>query len=186
MINLSPAVCQKFKMARIAKGLNQSALARAVGCKQSAISMFEGGMCTKLSDETVKKMAEFLGVEIEERKEERTAEERSAGQESGVPAVGRGYCPNCNCPSNVPYVVDGRVFYRPSRGIASPAVGTRCAVCGEMLEMRCPNCGAPLNDGACCTVCGAQYVTPVLPEGIDGADYAAVRREEIRQLRELI
>ena len=105
MLNLSTDICNLFKEARKAKGLNQSALARAVGCQQSAVSMFEGGMSTKLSDEAVNKMAEVLGLDLaallkqEEQKKEETA---SAGGSSSiaapsgaVPLVVQGYCPNC-------------------------------------------------------------------------------------------
>lgn len=189
MTNLSTEICLKFKEARKAKGLNQSALARAVGCQQSAISMFEGGMTTKLSDEVVKKMADYLGVTLEQEKksEEGVVTDSSSIVSGSVQpvVVNRGFCPNCHCPSNVPYVVEGRIFYRPTRAIASPAGGSRCAQCGEILETRCPVCGAPLNDGACCSVCGSGYVTPVLPDGVDVSAYARVRREEIIQLRSL-
>lgn len=188
MTNLSPEICLKFKKARIAKGLNQSALAREIGCQQSAISMFEGGMATKLSDDTVQKMAKFLGVKLEEEVRAAVPVSSSIGTESISQSVvvARGYCPNCQCPSNVPYVVEGRLFYRPSRAIASPTGGMRCTQCGELLEMRCPVCGAPLNDGACCAICGSSYVTPVLPEGVDPVVYARARRDEIAQLRSLI
>lgn len=186
MINLSSDICSKFKEARKAKGLNQSALARAVGCQQSAISMFEGGMVTKLSDETVKKLSEFLGVPLEEEKKPETPAPMADMPGSGLTGMpARGYCPNCHCPSNVPYVVEGRLFYRPTRTLSAPTGGSRCAQCGEILEMRCPVCGAPLNDGACCAVCGSSYVTPVMPEGVDVAAYARARREEITQLRAL-
>lgn len=100
--------------------------------------------------------------------------------------VARGYCPNCHCPSNIPYVVEGRLFYRPNRVLASPTGGVRCTQCGEILEMRCPVCGAPLNDGACCAVCGGAYVTPVLPEGVDPSAYARARRDEMLQLKALM
>ena len=180
MTNLPTDICLKFKEARKAKGLNQSSLAQMVGCKQSAISMFEGGMVTKLSDETVKKLSEVLEVPLEPSGDKKEAISISAG----MVAVS-GYCPNGDCPSNVPYVVGGRVFYRPLRNIASPTGGIRCACCGEFLEMRCPACGAVLNDGACCAVCGTPYVTPVLPDGMDVAAYAERRREEIRQIKVL-
>ena len=65
MTSLPREICLKLKEARQAKGYNQSTLARMVGCKQSAISMFEAGMTTKLSNETVKKMSELLGVSLE-------------------------------------------------------------------------------------------------------------------------
>ena len=186
MINLSKEICLKFKEARIAKDMNQSALAKAVGCHQSAISMFEGGMTTKLSDETVRKLSEYLGVPLETPAKDKNAEHvQTVGSQIFTAEITRGYCPNCHCPSNVPYTVDGRLFYRPSRKLASPAGGLRCVQCGELLETRCPTCGAPLNDGACCAVCGSAYVTPVLPEDMDLMAYARIRREEILQLRSL-
>ena len=192
MLNLSKEICGEFKKARNAKGLNQSALAKAVGCQQSAISMFEAGMSTKLSDEMVQKISEVLEVDLEKLRQTEAAhsKERSNGSQMvetvslSVPVV-HGYCPNCHCPSNVPYTVDGKLFFRPSRGVASSNGGLRCTQCGELLELRCPVCGAPLNDGACCSVCGSAYVTPVLPEGVDVAAYARNRREEIIQLRSL-
>ena len=183
MSNVSKELCLRFAEARRAKKLRQTELAARVGCTQSALSMFEGGQPTKLSEETVRKLSEVLEVPLVEE----------------VPPIGtlplpglvgsvcvvHGFCPNCQCPSNVPYVVDGRLFYRPSRKVASPTGGMRCTQCGEMLEMSCPSCGAPLNDGACCAACGAAYVTPVVAEGLDVLVYAKTRREEIIQLREL-
>ncbi len=198
MQNLTAEICAKFKEARKAKGLNQSALAQAVGCKQSAVSMFEAGMATKLSDEAVGKMAELLGLDLaamlkadEERRKAQGGMNVLPVMAAGVVSPGdvqiaRGYCPNCQCPSNVPYVVDGRLLYRPSRLMASPGGGTRCVQCGEMLEMRCPACGAPLNEGACCGVCGSAYVTPTLIEGVDVMAYARARRAEILELKSLM
>ena len=195
MQNLTAEICAKFKEARKAKGLNQSALAQAVGCKQSAVSMFEAGMATKLSDEVVGKMAELLGLDLaamlkadEERRKARGGMDVLPMMTAGVVSPGdmqivRGYCPNCQCPSNVPYVVDGRLLYRPSRLMASPRGGVRCVQCGEVLEMRCPACGAPLNDGACCGVCGNAYITPTLIEGVDVVAYARARRAEILELK---
>ena len=182
MINLSKEICLKFKEARQAKGYNQSALARLVGCKQSAISMFEAGMTTKLSDETVKKISEVLGVSLEVKDEKPESEHPSFSDSS---LVIHGFCPNGDCPSNIPYVVSGRLFYRPLRHMASPTGGMRCTQCGEMLEMRCPVCGAPLNDGACCATCGSSYVTPTVPDGTDVEVYARMRREMLMQFRSL-
>ena len=195
MQNLTAEICAKFKEARKAKGLNQSALAQAVGCKQSAVSMFEAGMATKLSDEAVGKMAEVLGLDLaallKEEAERRKVQEKVGGAASAqvldlLAGQIRGYCPNCQCPSNIPYVVDGRLFYRPSRTMASPNGGTRCAQCGEVLEMKCPACGAPLNEGACCGVCGSAYITPTLDEGIDVMAYARARRAKILELKSFI
>ena len=183
MSNVSKDLCLRFAEARRTKGLRQTELAVQVGCTQSALSMFEGGQPTKLSDETVKKLSEVLGVPLQE---EKSSPDVKLASESCTPqVVVRGFCPNCHCPSNVPYVVEGRLLYRPSRKVASPTGGVRCTQCGEVLEMRCPRCGAHLNDGACCAVCGAAYVTPVVEEVLDVAAYAQARRIEIIQLREL-
>lgn len=183
MTNLPKDICLKFKEARQSKHLNQSALAQMVGCRQSAISMFESGMVTKLSDELVEKMALILGVSLEAKND--SAEATSIDVLQPMKPLVRGYCPNADCPSNVPYVVGGRVYYRPSRKIASPDGGSCCAACGEMLEMKCPSCGMPVNDGACCGVCGNAYVTAVLPDDVDVSAYATLRRQEIAQLRSL-
>ena len=178
MTNLSKEICLRFKEARQAKGYNQSALARMAGCKQSAVSMFEAGMTTKLSDETVKKIADILGVSLEEKPE--VPQVALQSQMSPSMAV-HGYCPSCECPSNVPYVVGGHILYRPMRHVSSPTGGKHCTQCGELLETRCPTCGAPLNDGACCASCGSAYVTPTLPEGTDLNTYVRMRKEEIER-----
>ena len=39
--------------------------------------------------------------------------------------------------------------------------GTVCALCGEILERRCPNCGAPVHAGAICSLCGQPYISAV-------------------------
>ena len=181
MSNISKELCIRFAEARRAKGIRQTELAAQIGCTQSALSMFEGGQPTKLSDETVKRLSEVLGVPLGHEEKSEAGNGCMTGQN---PAVS-GFCPNCHCPSNVPYVVNGRLFYRPSRKIASPTGGVRCTQCGEVLEMRCPKCGAPLNEGACCAVCGTSYVTPVVADGLDVVAYAQARRAEIVQFREL-
>lgn len=185
MTNLSQEICLEFKKARQAKGYNQSTLAQMVGCKQSAVSMFEAGMTTKISDETVKKMAEVLGVSLEPKTE--VSQEITASHiQRPSSSVIQGYCPNGDCPSNVPYMVSGHLFYRPMRHVASPTGGIRCTQCGELLETRCPSCGAPLNDGACCASCGSAYVTPIMSDEADLESYVRARREEIERFRSLV
>jgi transcriptional regulator with XRE-family HTH domain len=162
--------------ARRQKGLTQSAVAREAGCKQSAISMFESGVPGKLSQESIEKIAEIVGVNLKKIHE-------TAASAVKVPVFERrlrGFCPSCQCFSNMPFVMDGRLFFRPDMNKASPAGGDRCAVCGEVLEKACPVCSAPLNEGACCGVCGSAYVTPALPEGLEVALWAEKRREEIK------
>jgi len=152
---LSPEVCFKIKEARRAAKLPQSVLAAEVGCKQSALSMFEQGDGTKLNDAVVEKLAKKFGIDLTAT----TADEvipNTGLRQVTEPAIG--FCPNPHCPSNHSYEVDGRTFFKPDRQSADPAGGKFCAVCGELLEKRCPNCGAPIHEGAVCSHCGEPYV----------------------------
>ena len=153
MTNLSPEICRELKEARRAAKLSQSVVASEVGCKQSALSMFEQGDGTKLNDTVIRKLAEKFGVSLEVK---------SPASESAdvcqVASASRGFCPNPKCPSNAAYEVDGRTLLKPDRAAADPAGGKFCALCGEILEKRCPNCGASVHDGAICSLCGEPYV----------------------------
>ena len=153
MTNLSPEICRKLKDARRAAKLSQSVVASEVGCKQSALSMFEQGDGTKLNDAVIRKLAEKFGVSF--TSEAPVSELAGTG---AVASVSRGFCPNPKCPSNAAYEVDGRTFLKPDRSAADPAGGKFCALCGEILEKRCPNCGTSVHDGAICSFCGEPYV----------------------------
>ena len=157
VINLSPETCMKIKAARRDAGLSQSALAAEVGCKQSALSMFEQGDGTKLGDEIVKKIAAKFGIEIEDRKEET----RSLPDSVIWRRPGTAFCPNPECPGNSQYKVGSLKYYRPDRSAQDPAGGRFCAICGEVLETRCPECGAEIHEGAVCTFCGKPYISAV-------------------------
>ncbi len=180
MADLDIEICRRFKTARKEKGLSQSLLAGQVGCKQSALSAFENGDSTKLSDAIVGKLSEKLGVSLKvEPKKEFTAPVIVPG------VVVRGFCPDANCSSNVPYMVGDKLLFKPLRAKASPGGGARCACCGEVLELRCPVCGAPLNEGACCGTCGSPYISVDFPEGVDLAEWSAKRRTELLQMSSL-
>lgn len=180
MVNLSPEIAARFAEVRKDKGMSQTSLAALVGCKQSAVSMFEAGMTGKISEETVRKIARVLEIDLDVEKGKKVENALT------VPAgMVRGFCPDCRCVSNVPYTAGGRLFFRPSLNLASPSGGDRCALCGEVLEKKCPACGAELNDGACCGRCGSAYVVPVLAEGTDAESWAVRRREEIALIRGL-
>ena len=157
MTHLSREFCLKARDARRERGLSQSALAHEVGCKQSALSMFEGGDGTKLNDEVIARIAEKFGLDLPSS----TSDASGGGTlpvSSRIDGEARGFCPNPNCPSNRKYEVDGRVFIRPNREECDPVNGKYCAVCGEVLEKLCPNCGAQIHAGAVCSFCGRQYV----------------------------
>ena len=156
MKNLNPEFCRKAKAARKEAGLSQSELASEIGCKQSALSMFEQGDGTKLSDEVIEKIAKKFSLSI-------TSPEANQAVRP-VPPVSssvRGFCPNPHCPSNHEYYVEEIRLFRPDREAADPVGGRYCALCGEVLERRCPNCGAPVHSGAVCSFCGQPYISAV-------------------------
>ena len=175
MAQLSIAFCRQLAQARREKGMTQSAVAEAVGCKQSAISMLEAGQSAKIAQETVEKIAALLEVPL-------PVSESRPPVPAPSPLGSRAFCPSVLCFSNVPYMVDGRLFFwqQPQPG------GTHCAVCGELLERRCPQCGAPVYAaGGCCLDCGDPRITDTLSPEADRATWAAQRQREITEWRAL-
>ena len=165
MTKLNPIVCLKIKEARRAHGLSQSELAAEVGCKQSALSMFEQGDGTKLNDAVVERLARKFGVDINMAESLTGSDSCDAHDAQGRSLVsGVGFCPNPQCPTNHVYKVGVRGCYRPDRASADPVGGRFCATCGEVLEKKCPNCGAAVHDGAFCSFCGSPYVSSVVAE----------------------
>ena len=157
MTNLNPEICRLLKKARRESKLSQMDVAKEIGCKQSALSMFEQGDGTKLNDEAIRKLAEKFGIDISKKE----VSEDVVGRPCDSPAVGEkavGFCPNPRCPSNRAYDVEGRTFYLPDRALADPVGGKFCAMCGEVLMKKCPNCGAHVHDGGFCSICGDPYV----------------------------
>jgi transcriptional regulator with XRE-family HTH domain len=165
MTKLDPEICREIKNARKAAKISQSELSKEVGCLQSALSMFEQGDGTKLNDEVVKRLAAKFGIDLTKKatvsapnvpKVDIAALKFASQAPVNIPV--RGFCPNSACPSNNAYQVDGRTFLKPDRSSADPVGGRFCAVCGEVLEKRCPNCGASVHDGAVCSLCGEPYI----------------------------
>lgn len=159
MINLSPEFCRRIKEERRKAALTQTDLAREVGCKQSALSMFEQGDGTKLNDEVIEKLAEKFGIALNVN-----SAPAATVQNFAVPVprtVHTAFCPNPHCPSHEVYFVEERKLIRPDRSAQDPAGGKFCAICGELLERRCPSCGAAVHDGAICTFCGEPYVAVI-------------------------
>ena len=112
--------------------------------------MFEKGNGTKLSAEYVEKIAKRLGIDLESLQKQIANEEL---KNETTPIMSVGFCPEPECPSNTAYAVAGRTFNK-----VTLQRGRYCAFCGEVLETRCPSCGAALNEGACCSNCGVPYV----------------------------
>ena len=112
--------------------------------------MFEKGNGTKLSVEYVEKIAKRLGLDLAALQKQVADEELKTAT---PPIVSVGFCPEPECPSNTAYAVAGRTFHK-----VTLQRGRYCAFCGEVLETRCLSCGAALNEGACCTMCGNPYV----------------------------
>ena len=163
----------RLAAARRAQGIAQSDLAKQAGCAQAAISMMEHGNATALSRETIAKIASILKVEIDG--------EGEPVQTVSVP--GLAICPNGDCPSNVPFAVNGSVAFWPK---GQPSGAKFCAYCGEVLEHACSNCGAPIGEGAFCQKCGAPHVMPPAGDIADPAAWAAARRRELAELKALL
>ena len=157
VINLSPEICMKIRAARRDAGLSQSVLAAEVGCKQSALSMFEQGDGTKLGDEIVEKIAQKFGIVLGKEEEDLPTTPRGVSRRR----PGTAFCPNPECPGNSMYKVGDLKYYRPDRAAQDPAGGKFCAICGEVLETRCPACGAEIHEGGVCTFCGKPYVSAI-------------------------
>jgi DNA-binding XRE family transcriptional regulator len=174
-----------LRRARQAANLRQGELAKQVGCTQSALSMYEGGKATALAQETVRKLAETLGVALpagfgEEGKPASAAPLPAVLALPGAGVVPVRFCPNFQCLSNLPYSVGGQTLFLP---LAVAGGAAHCAVCGELLEKVCPACGAPvLRRGGCCGECGAPLV--VWPEGFaeDPSAWIAAQRAAISDL----
>lgn len=166
---------KRLALARRAKGMAQSALAREAGCAQAAISMMENGKPDAIAKETMARIASILGVEIDDAAPAAVAPVRQGA---------RAICPNPECPSNVPYIVGGSVAIWPGRQPSPDA--KYCAFCGEVLERACPVCGAPLGEGAFCGQCGAAHVTAPVEGEAEAAAWVAARRREIADLAPLI
>lgn len=156
---LNREFCVKLKEARRSAGLSQTVVANDVGCKQSALCSFERGDCTKLNDEVIRRLAEKFSIDLSlyVGKSKAVAE---AVITTGGSSTGRatGFCPNPDCPSNHRYEVGGISFMKPELSEADPVGGRFCALCGEVLERKCPECGAKVHPGAVCQFCGRPYI----------------------------
>lgn len=168
------------RSARRAKSLTQAALASAVGCTQSAISMFEGGRADALSAEFVQKIAGILGIEAKS-----LAINQKAVGLSGSAVLK--FCPADECPANIPYVVQGRLIFKPAMVEEDVGFAGRCRYCGEPLQACCSNagCGAAVNEGSFCASCGTAYILSSVGSRGEPQAWADAQRGRIREVRDL-
>ena len=139
--------------------MTQGQLAAEVGCKQSALSMSAQGDGTKLNDEVIEKLAKKFNLSLSPSPAKPlNSVDNQTIKQSNNQIILRGFCPNPHCPTNKEYFVEEIRLFLPDREAADPVGGKYCAICGELLERKCPNCGAPVHAGAICSLCGQPYV----------------------------
>jgi len=156
------------------QGLTQSVLAKQADCKQSAISMMERGREDALSWPKIQAVAKVLDIDIKAYAPAKTSDELNTSESAG-------YCPIFDCPANIPYAVNGRLYALPH--ITASHGEKHCGYCGELLENSCPECGAHIHtSAACCRECGSAYIaTPeMLPGGAD--NWAAKQRSNLKDI----
>lgn len=119
--------------------------------------MFERGDGTKLNDEVIGKLSKKFGIGL--KPAEPLSEAVMVPKPVVEAAIHSGFCPNAACPSHRSLQIEGRLILQPNRVEQDPVGGKYCAICGEVLERKCPNCGAPVHEGAICSWCGQPYVT---------------------------
>lgn len=156
MKGLNREFCEKIGQARREAGISQTELAAEIGCKQSALSPFERGDGTKLSDEAIQKLSTKFGIPIPK---ESSAVQPSAFNLQPAAPVASGFCPNPDCPSHRKVQAGAKLIIIPDRKLSDPVGGRFCAYCGEVLERKCAHCGSPVHDGAVCSYCGKFYIT---------------------------
>jgi transcriptional regulator with XRE-family HTH domain len=174
----NPNIYTTLKKRRKAEGITQIALAKEIGCKQSAISMMEAGNLDALSEDKLQKVAQKLGVELEQ----------DVRDSSNSSALVQKYCPNHDCPSNTPYVVAEELFFMPNFVVEATQKKSKCIFCGEILQHECSNqdCGATVScKSACCNDCGEKYVQ-CYNDVSDKTAWADEQRSRIEQIRRLI
>jgi len=172
-------IARRLREARRKLGLTQAELAMKSGCQQSAISMMERGTPGVLAEDKLRQIANLLQVDLS----------ATPAPRPEPAALTHGYCPVCDCPSNLPYVVNGDLLYVPVTA-SRPADGLlrHCPWCGELLQTACPNpeCGAPARSGSCCGSCGTPFVSgapQLAPDGL--AAWADAQRARVIELHHL-
>ena len=130
MKNLDTEFCRNVKSARREAGLTQSALAAEIGCKQSALSMFEQGDGTKLSDAVIEKLAKKFNLSVGSQNSKAVGEGNRQLSALNFKPYSRGFCPN---PSDE---ISGCPVPRPVTLISKVETAVPSLLCGSSPPRR--------------------------------------------------
>lgn len=171
-----------IRQARQARRMTQAELGKLVGCSQGTISNVENGDLDALSDDSLDRLCEVLGIDPSSRKEAILDE---ALREVETLA----FCSCPVCPRGQTFLTD-RLAVRPAmfRILAGPH-GTFCPACGTPLQTQCSECLTPLVAGAAfCTGCGRPLVEkpPGSKDDVESVRLAAERVKEYGELSSTI
>ena len=143
-MNSSKNSANGIRQARLAQNLSQSELAAKIGCTQGAISRLEAGDFRAASADTLRQLFAVLGIEWPTEPEE---------------VAGMLVCPTAGCPQNIPYLLNGRISFRPVPVMLGITTTRYCPACGTGLINQCPHCQTPLTSGATfCPDCGKPII----------------------------
>jgi len=144
---------------RLAQHVSQAQLAEVVKCSQGAISRFETGQRSALSEENVRALCGHLKIRFEEFP-------LSAPSQKSCRVV---FCATPTCLHNLPFLLGGRLVVQPHTRSHDGEEPVFCPGCGACMCDCCPNphCQSPPCEGAAfCAACGSPLVQ--LPEELRG------------------
>jgi transcriptional regulator with XRE-family HTH domain len=160
--------------ARRALNMTQRSLAGEMGVSQPAISAFERGRQDALSTDNVERLVRFLELDLA------STDTQTKTSETDSPLA---YCPNCDCPAAILFVIDQRVQVKPLFYQISEHSKPCCRYCQEPLE-RNLNCDHELVNGVFCGDCRVALVADV-PEVCNGVSDVRMLRQICREQNDL-
>ena len=131
--------------------MTQGQLAAEVGCKQSALSMFEQGDGTKLNDEVIEKLAKKFNLSLSPSPAKPlNSVDNQTIKQSNNQTILRGFCPNPHCPTNKEYFVEEIRLFLPDREAADPVGGKYCTMPELRSSRPCRSDMLSLRPAVCC------------------------------------
>ena len=146
-------ISEQIRAARLAQHLTQVELGELAGCTQPVISNLEKGATAGVSEETLKRVREALGL----------SEIDAPFEDEEIPSLDGhilACCCNSDCPLGATVVVNGKISVRPAMfQVPADAGIAHCMACGGTLDFGCPDCSTPwLPDAGYCVGCGRAMV----------------------------